>query len=65
MSGVLRKYDFCIWENKDADHLRGNRKTEQLIITVKANPTNFLEMSGNIHVLKVETSATMSLFTPS
>ena len=29
MSPVLRKTDFCICENKDADQLRGNRKADQ------------------------------------
>ena len=25
----MRKADFCIWENKDADQLRGNREADQ------------------------------------
>ena len=25
----MRKLAFCIWENKDADQLRGNRKADQ------------------------------------
>ena len=25
----MRKPDFCIWENKDADQLRGNREADQ------------------------------------
>ena len=29
MSLVMRKPDFCICENKDADQLRGNRKADQ------------------------------------
>ena len=29
MSRDVRKPDFCIWENKDADQLRGNRKADQ------------------------------------
>ena len=29
MSRVVRKPDFCICENKDADQLRGNRKADQ------------------------------------
>ena len=29
MSLVVRKPDFCICENKDADQLRGNRKADQ------------------------------------
>ena len=29
MSGVMRKSRFCIRENKDADHLRGNREADQ------------------------------------
>ena len=29
MSRVIRKPDFCICENKDADQLRGNRETDQ------------------------------------
>ena len=29
MSHVMRKPDFCISENKDADQLRGNRKADQ------------------------------------
>ena len=29
MSRVMRKPDFCIWENKDADQLRGNREADQ------------------------------------
>ena len=29
MSLVLRKPDFCICENKDADQLRGNREADQ------------------------------------
>ena len=29
MSHVMRKPAFCICENKDADHLRGNREADQ------------------------------------
>ena len=29
MSRVVRKPDFCIYENKDADQLRGNREADQ------------------------------------
>ena len=29
MSRVVRKPDFCICENKDADQLRGNREADQ------------------------------------
>ena len=29
MSRFVRKPDFCIYENKDADQLRGNRETDQ------------------------------------
>ena len=29
MSGVVRKPAFCIWENKGADQLRGNREADQ------------------------------------
>ena len=29
MSRVMRKSDFCICENKDADQLRGNREADQ------------------------------------
>ena len=29
MSHVVRKPDFCICENKDADQLRGNREADQ------------------------------------
>ena len=29
LSLVLRKPAFCIWENKDADQLRGNREADQ------------------------------------
>ena len=29
MSRVMRKPDFCIYENKDADQLRGNREANQ------------------------------------
>ena len=29
MSRDVRKPDFCICENKDADQLRGNRKADQ------------------------------------
>ena len=29
MSLVMRKLGFCIWENKDADQLRGNREADQ------------------------------------
>ena len=29
MCRVMRKPDFCICENKDADQLRGNRKADQ------------------------------------
>ena len=29
MSRVMRKLDFCICENKDADQLRGNREADQ------------------------------------
>ena len=29
MSRVLRKPDFCIGENKDADQLHGNREADQ------------------------------------
>ena len=29
ISRVVRKPDFCIFENKDADQLRGNREADQ------------------------------------
>ena len=29
LSSVMRKPDFCICENKDADQLRGNREADQ------------------------------------
>ena len=29
LSRVMRKLDFCICENKDADQLRGNREADQ------------------------------------
>ena len=29
LSRVVRKLDFCICENKDADQLRGNREADQ------------------------------------
>ena len=29
MSLVMRKQDFCVCENKDADQLRGNREADQ------------------------------------
>ena len=29
MSHLVRKTDFCICENKDADQLRGNREADQ------------------------------------
>ena len=29
MSRVVRKPAFCIWENKDAYQLRGNREADQ------------------------------------
>ena len=29
MSRVMRKPAFCIWENKDADQLRGDREADQ------------------------------------
>ena len=29
MSGNVRKLDFCICENKDADQLRGDREADQ------------------------------------
>ena len=29
MSLVMKKTDFCICENKDADQLRGNREADQ------------------------------------
>ena len=29
LSRVVRKPDFCICENKDADQLRGNREADQ------------------------------------
>ena len=29
LSPVMRKPDFCICENKDADQLRGNREADQ------------------------------------
>ena len=31
MSLVMRKLDFCICENKDADQLRGNREADQCL----------------------------------
>ena len=31
MSHVMRKPDFCIWENKGADQLRGNHAANQLL----------------------------------
>ena len=29
MSHIVRKRTFCIYENKDADQLRGNREADQ------------------------------------
>ena len=39
LSLVMRKPDFCVCENKDADQLRGNRETDQRICFRYADST--------------------------
>ena len=39
MSRVVRKPDFCICENKDADQLRGNREADQRLCFRFTNST--------------------------
>ena len=39
MSRVVRKPDFCICENKDADQLRGNREADQRLCFRYINST--------------------------
>ena len=43
MSRVMRKQTFCIWENKDADQLRGNREADQRLC--------FRSLAGTIPLL--------------
>ena len=43
MSRDVRKPDFCICENKDADQLRGNREADQRLC--------FRFMDSTIHLL--------------
>ena len=50
LSLVVRKPDFCICENKDADQLRGNREADQRLCFRYTNSTILLlyksEISG-------------------
>ena len=39
MSLVMRKSDFCICENKDADQLRGNREADQRLCFLYSDST--------------------------
>ena len=39
LSRVVRKPAFCICENKDADHLRGNRQADQRLCFCYADST--------------------------
>ena len=51
----MRKHDFCICENKDADQLRGNREADQRLC--------FRYMDSTIPLLsKSEISKTLTIF---
>ena len=42
MSLVIKKPDFCICENKDADQLRGNREADQRLCFRYIDPSTLL-----------------------
>ena len=54
MSLVMRKQDFCICENKDADQLRGNREADQRLClsntdsTIPLPTTSKFQASGHL-----------------
>ena len=55
MSRVVRKPDFCICENKDADQLRGNREADQCLcfrcIDSKIHLLSKSEIQASSHLL--------------
>ena len=52
MSRVMRKPDFCICENKDADQLRGNREADQRLCFHYIDSTIHLLSKSEISSLK-------------
>ena len=52
MSRVLRKPDFCICENKDADQLRGNREADQRLCFRYTDSTIPLQCTSYIRNFK-------------
>ena len=56
----MRKPDFCLGENKDADQLRGNREADQRLcfrytdstisLLIKSKISSFYAASGTVHV---------------
>ena len=48
----MRKPAFCIWENEDADQLRGNREADQRLVSdLVGNPKD--QFSHNeAHIIK-------------
>ena len=52
MSLFIRKPDFCIWENKDADQLRGNREADQRLCFPYTDSTIPLLSKSKISSLK-------------
>ena len=53
----MRKPAFCIWENKDADQLRGNRKADQRLCFRYTDSTIPLLPKFEISSLKVSSVA--------
>ena len=57
MSRDMRKQDFCICENKDADQLRGNREADQRLCFRNSDSTIPLlpkyEISASIHLVRL------------
>ena len=51
MSLVMRKPDFCICENKDADQLRGNREADQRLCFRYTDSTTPLFLKSDISSL--------------
>ena len=48
MSRDVRKPDFCIWGNKDADQLRGNREADQRLCFRLTDSTTHLHLKTEI-----------------
>ena len=57
MSRVMRKPDFCICENKDADQLRGNREADQRLCFRYTDSTIPLLSKSEISSLKASSVA--------